>query len=75
MDFVRDAFGHLKAIGCTPDAEPLLQKAGVARDEGVTGLDKKFVSAAAQALLRPRAEGADAGVTAVTGAHGNMCVP
>ena len=46
VDFVRDAFGHLKAIGCTPDADPLLQKAGVARDDGVTGLDKKFVSAA-----------------------------
>ena len=46
VDFVRDAFGHLKAIGCTPDADPLLQKAGVARDEGVTGLDKKFVGAA-----------------------------
>ncbi len=46
VDFVRDAFGHLKAIGCTADADPLLQKAGVSRDEGVTGLDKKFVSAA-----------------------------
>jgi catalase len=46
VDFVRDAFGHLKAIGCTGDADPLLQKAGVVRDEGVTGLDKKFVAAA-----------------------------
>jgi len=49
VDFVRDAFGHLKAIGCTLDADPLLQKAGVARgSEGVTGLDNKFVSAAGQ---------------------------
>ena len=46
VDFVRDAFGHLKAIGCTPDADPLLEKAGIARDEGIVGLDKKFVSAA-----------------------------
>ena len=46
VDFVRDAFAHLKAIGCTRDADPLLQKAGVARTEGVTGLDSKFVSAA-----------------------------
>jgi len=46
VDFVRDAFGHLKAIGCTADADPLLSKAGIARDEGVTGLDKKFVAAA-----------------------------
>ena len=48
VDFVRDAFGHLKAIGCTPDADSLLQRAGVVRDEGVTGLDKKFVHAAAK---------------------------
>ena len=46
VDFVRDAFGHLKALGCTADAEPLLAKAGIARDEGVTGLDRKFVVAA-----------------------------
>jgi catalase len=48
VDFVRDAFGHLKAIGCTANADPLLQRAGVARDEGVTGLDKQFVHAAAK---------------------------
>ena len=46
VDFVRDAYGHLKALGCTPDAASLLEKAGVVRDEGVTGLDKKFVGAA-----------------------------
>jgi catalase len=46
VDFVRDAFGHLKAIGCSRDAEPLLRKAGIAKDEGVTGLDKAFVLAA-----------------------------
>ena len=46
VDFVRDAFGHLKAIGCTLDADPLLKKAGIARVDGVTGLDKKFVGAA-----------------------------
>jgi len=47
VDFVRDAFGHLKAIGCTADAQPLLDAAGIAPDEGVTGLDRKFVKAAA----------------------------
>ncbi len=46
VDFVRDAFGHLKAIGCTDDAAPLLDKAGIAPDEGVTGLDGRFVKAA-----------------------------
>ncbi len=48
VDFVRDAFGHLKAIGCTPDADPLLDKAGIVRDEGVTALDKKFIGAASR---------------------------
>jgi catalase len=47
VDFVRDAFGHLKAIGCTPAAKVLLDKAGVVPDAGVTGLDRAFVKAAA----------------------------
>jgi catalase len=34
-DFVKDAFGHLKAIGFTPEARPLLDKAGVEADAGV----------------------------------------
>jgi catalase len=40
VDFVRDAFGHLKAIGYTSGAAPLLDKAGVAEqaDEGVVSL-------------------------------------
>jgi catalase len=46
VDFVRDAFGHLKAIGCSEEAAPLLQAAGVDRDAGVTGLDGRFVEAA-----------------------------
>ena len=29
-----------------PEADPLLQKAGVVRDDGVTGLDRQFVNAA-----------------------------
>ena len=46
MQFVMDAFGHLKAIGATAGAKPLLDKAGVVADAGVTGVDKSFVSAA-----------------------------
>jgi len=42
-----DAFGHLKAIGASAEAQKLLDKAGVVADEGVTGLDKAFVKAAA----------------------------
>ena len=47
VQFVMDAFGHLKAIGHTPEAQPLLDKAGVVPDAGVTGLDSAFITAAA----------------------------
>jgi catalase len=33
--FVHDSFAHLKVIGATSDAQPLLDKAGVVTDEGV----------------------------------------
>jgi catalase len=48
VQFVMDAFGHLKAIGHSAGAAALLAKAGVERDDGVTGLDKAFASAAAR---------------------------
>lgn len=48
VDFVMNAFGHLKAIGASDEAQPLLAKAGVEPGEGVTGLDGAFVKAAAQ---------------------------
>ncbi|WP_395942855.1 catalase [Brevundimonas sp.] len=40
VDFVKDAFGHLKAIGHTAEAQPLLDKAGVETDDGVVALKK-----------------------------------
>jgi catalase len=46
VQFVMDAFGHLKAIGHTPDAKPLLDKAGVEQDGGVTALGDAFIAAA-----------------------------
>jgi catalase len=46
VQFVMDAFGHLKAIGHTPDAKPLLDKAGVEPDAGVTALGDAFLTAA-----------------------------
>jgi catalase len=46
VQFVMDAFGHLKAIGASDAARPLLDKAGVDLDAGVTGLDDSFVAAA-----------------------------
>jgi catalase len=48
VDFAKDAFGHLKAIGHTPQAQPLLDKAGVEPDAGVIDLSK-----AAEAFLAP----------------------
>jgi catalase len=48
VQFVMDAFGHLKAIGATEAAKPLLDKAGVEPDEGVVGLGADFIAAAAQ---------------------------
>jgi catalase len=39
IDFAQHAFGHLKAIGFTAEAMPLLQKAGVEPDAGVVDLN------------------------------------
>jgi len=48
VQFVMDAFAHLKAIGHTPEARPLLDKAGVEPDDGVLSLGAGFVEAAAK---------------------------
>ena len=40
VDFVKDAFGHLKAIGFTKDAKPLLDKAGIMADDSVIEMPK-----------------------------------
>lgn len=47
VQFVMDAFGHLKAIGHTAEAQPLLDKAGVQPDDGVTDIGAKFIKVAA----------------------------
>lgn len=49
VDFAMNAFAHLKAIGFTPAAQPLLDKAGVVADAGVVDLAGKaadFLTAA-----------------------------
>lgn len=48
VDFVRDAFGHLKAIAADAGAQAVLNAAGVKTDAGVLGADdaKGFVQAA-----------------------------
>lgn len=40
-DFVADAFAHMKFIGYTEAAEPLLEKSGVSLDEACVKLDEK----------------------------------
>ena len=47
VQFVADAFSHLKAIGTTPGAKELLDRAGVVADKGVLPVSGDFVSAAA----------------------------
>jgi catalase len=48
IDFVRDAFGHLKAIGVDKGGEVLLKKAGIEHDAGVItfGSVDQFIAAA-----------------------------
>jgi catalase len=48
VDFVRDAFGHLKAIAADAGAQAVLRAGGIAKDAGVVeaGDTKAFVKAA-----------------------------
>ena len=46
VQFVMDAFGHLKAIGYNPAAQALIDRAGVTTDDGVTDLTERFIHAA-----------------------------
>jgi len=48
IQWVMDAFGHLKAIGANPEAKPLLDKAGVEADQGITAIDKTFIAKASK---------------------------
>jgi len=50
-DFVADAFGHLKFIGYTPEAMPLLAKAGIAEADMDEALVQLEGAASAKAFL------------------------
>jgi catalase len=41
MNFIRDAYAHMKIIGFTSDAKPLLDRAGVTFDDGTVGVDAR----------------------------------
>jgi catalase len=49
VDFVRDAYGHLKAIATDAGAQALLMASGIEPDAGVVGVGdvKAFLAAAA----------------------------
>lgn len=56
VSFVQDAFSHLKVIGHTAAAAPLLQKAGVMPDSGIVAIDgvgssERFIAAAAKGRI------------------------
>jgi len=48
VQFVSDAFGHLKAIGHDEGARALIEKAGIEPDEGITAFGESFIAAAAK---------------------------
>lgn len=58
VQFVADAFTHLKAIGHTAGAVPLLKKAHVITDDGVTDLGHEFIAAAASRFWERESKGA-----------------
>lgn len=49
VGFVSDAYSHLKVIGFSESAQPLLSKAGAAPDEGIVGLSAEVGPYFAQA--------------------------
>ncbi len=49
VQFVMDAFGHLKCIGASPKRpSPCSTRPGTGRDGGVTDLGEAFIEAAAK---------------------------
>nr|WP_246706216.1 hypothetical protein [Rhizobium leguminosarum] len=48
IQWVMDAFGHLKAIGFVATSKPVLDKAGIEPNDGVLSLTKGFSEAAAR---------------------------
>jgi catalase len=56
IQFVMDAFGHLKAIGATAAAQPLLERAGIVEDEGVTDVGVTFLEAATRRFFAREAQ-------------------
>jgi catalase len=61
LNFLRDAYAHRKVIGCVAAASALLEKAGIAADEGVVDISKgrgiaNFITAAMNGRVWSRAD-------------------
>ncbi|WP_438480196.1 catalase [Oleiharenicola lentus] len=59
VDWIRDAFGHLKVVGASESSQPLLNAAGVEPDEGLVVLSakdvvKEFIAAARRGRIWDR---------------------
>ena len=52
IQFVQDAFGHLKTIGATLGSRPLIERAAISPDEGVVSLEDGFDAFVAAAAYR-----------------------
>ena len=62
---IRDAFHHLKVIGVTDAAAPLLDRAGIGHDEGIVSLESaKGAGAFVAAAQRGRIWDREAGISA-----------
>jgi catalase len=57
IDFVRDAYGHLKSIGFDAASRPLLEKAGINADSSDRGLVAVDAPAAASAFVAQAKQG------------------
>jgi hypothetical protein len=60
VQFVMDAFGHLKAIVHTPEAKPPLDKAGIGADVDVTDLGDAAAAAAGKRFFDRESQSAHA---------------
>ncbi len=55
IQWVMDAFGHLKAIGFNKEAGALIEKAGIAAGEGVSAPDQEFIKNAGHRFFQREA--------------------
>ena len=71
IDWIRDAFGHLKVIGVLDSSLGLAEEAGVEEDEGVVEMDAEDIAGSSTRRNTPRVESRTAiAQTEVNDLHG-----